>query len=179
LPELLSVNKEAPARTRLRVTYLEQRVPVGPVALHFGSERVVVERLVAAAYLELYGRVGEPWRWDRRRLIPTADLQALLAGDRLRIYVLRDRDLQPIGFCEFDRTAFPDIELAYFGLVAEAQGRGLGSWLLRTALKGEWSTAPDRIWLHTDTWDHPAAEHVYLRAGFVVYDVRYELPESL
>jgi GNAT superfamily N-acetyltransferase len=104
----------------------------------------------------------------------TDELDALLAGGALRIYVLRDLHGSGLGFCEFDRSLFPQIELKNFGLVPEAQGRGLGPWLLATALQGEWRSNPDRIWLHTDTWDHPAAVRVYERAGFRVFDVRDE-----
>jgi GNAT superfamily N-acetyltransferase len=71
------------------------------------------------------------------------------------------------------------IELKNFGLVPEAQGRGIGPRLLGTSLQREWESGAKRIWLHTDTWDHPAAVPVYERAGFRVYDVRYEVPESL
>jgi GNAT superfamily N-acetyltransferase len=63
--------------------------------------------------------------------------------------------------------------------VPGAQGRGLGPWLLATALHAEWRSNPDRIWLHTDTWDHPAALGVYARAGFQVFDERDERSDAL
>jgi ribosomal protein S18 acetylase RimI-like enzyme len=106
--------------------------------------------------------------------MPREELAALLGGESLHIYVLRDEGGQALGFCEFDRGALPEIELKNFGLVPEAQGRGLGPWLLSVALQGEWRFDPTRIWLHTDTWDHPAAVRVYERAGFHVYAVREE-----
>lgn len=158
----------------LRVTYLEQSEPAPPPALYWGSERVAVERLSRPDYLALYRRVGEALRWDQRINMPPPELDALLAGGSLHLYVLRDLHAEALGFCEFDRSGFPQIELKNFGLVPEAQGRGLGPWLLATALQGEWRTNPDRIWLHTDTWDHPAAVQIYQRAGFRVFDVRDE-----
>jgi GNAT superfamily N-acetyltransferase len=88
-------------------------------------------------------------------------LAQLLQGNLLRIYLLRSELGEALGFCEFDRSAFPQIELKNFGIVPEARGRRLGPWLLSTALVAEWSTNPARIWLHTDTWDHPAAIRVY------------------
>jgi ribosomal protein S18 acetylase RimI-like enzyme len=118
--------------------------------------------------------VGEPLRWDQRLLMPKAELAALLAGGSLNIYVLRDAHRLALGFCEFDRRAFPEVELKNFGLIPGAQGRGLGAWLLSVALREEWTAIPARIWLHTDTWDHPAAIRVYERAGFRVYAVRDE-----
>ncbi len=106
--------------------------------------------------------------------MPATELDALLASEQLHIYVLRGIDGHALGFCEFDRSAFPEIELKNFGLVPEAQGRGLGPWLLATALQGEWRSNPQRIWLHTDASDHPAALHVYERAGFRIFEVREE-----
>jgi GNAT superfamily N-acetyltransferase len=163
----------------LRVTYMEQTQPPTPPALYWGSERVNAERLACDAYLELYGRVGAPLGWDRRFAMPAAELAAMLAGDSSRIYVLRDLAGDALGLCEFDRSHFPQIELTNFGLVPGAQGRGLGPWLLATALHAEWRSNPDRIWLHTDTWDHPAALGVYARAGFQVFDERDERSDAL
>ena len=160
--------------TRLRVTYMEQSEPAVPPALYWGSERVRVERLTRQSYLVLYRRIGEALRWDQRSSMPEAELDALLQGGALHIYVLRDLHGEPLGYCEFDRTRFPQIELTNFGLVPDAQGRGLGPWLLATALQGEWRSNPDRIWLHTDILDHPAAVQIYQRAGFRVFDVRDE-----
>jgi len=161
-------------RAVLRVTYLEQREPAPRPALYWGSERVALERMTRGTYLALYRRVGEPLRWDQRSSMPGPELEALLDGESLHIYVLWDLEGAALGFCEFDRSDFPQIELKNFGLVPEAQGRGLGPWLLATALQGEWRSNPHRIWLHTDTWDHPAAVRIYERAGFRVFDVRDE-----
>ncbi len=135
--------------------------------VHGGSECIAVERLTRPEYLALYRRIGEPVRWDQRLQMPVPELDRLLAGDTLRIHVLRrGTGGDAIGLCEFDRGAFPDVELKNFGLLPEAQGRGLGRWLLQTALNIEWRARPDRIWLHTDTWDHPAARRLYEQAGF-------------
>ncbi|HWJ34325.1 MAG TPA: GNAT family N-acetyltransferase [Steroidobacteraceae bacterium] len=163
----------------VRVTYLEQSEPAQPPALYWGSERVTLERMTREAYLALYRSVGEPLGWDQRLSMPEAELEALLAGESLHIYVLRDAGGLALGFSEFDRSGFPHIELKNFGLVPAAQGRGLGPWLLATALQGEWRSNPDRIWLHTDTWDHPAALSLYERAGFRVFEVRDEPAQPL
>jgi ribosomal protein S18 acetylase RimI-like enzyme len=163
----------------LRVTYLElcdAPSPAGPAA---GPERIARERLQRDTYLDLYQRVGEPLRWDQRLQMPDGDLVSLLTGDSLHIYVLHDRHNKALGFCEFDRQEFPEVELKNFGLVPESQGRGLGPWLLSVALSEEWNLGSTRIWLHTDTWDHPAAVRLYERAGFRIYDVRDEAATSL
>ncbi len=158
----------------LRVTYLEQGTPAPPPALYWGSERIGIERPSIDAYLALYRRGGGPLHWEQRTAMPRTDLESLLNGEALRIYVLRDVGGNALGFCEFDRSEFPQIELKNFVLVPEAQGRGLGPWLLSTALQGEWRSNPGRIWLHTDVWDHPAELRFYESAGFRVFDVRDE-----
>jgi GNAT superfamily N-acetyltransferase len=156
------------------VTYLELREAPSLVVPHRGSERIGLETMTREAYLALYRSVGEPLRWDQRLMMPAAELDALLAGDCLHLYVVRNADAIPLGFCEFDRSAFPEIELKHFGLVPASQGLGIGPWLLAVGLRQEWASGANRIWLHTDTWDHPAAVPVYKRAGFQVYAVRYE-----
>jgi GNAT superfamily N-acetyltransferase len=139
-----------------------------------GSELIGAERLTREAYLALYRKVGAPVRWDQRLSMPDAELDAMLAADSCRIYVAREPLGNALGFCEFDLSEFPSVELKNFGMVPQAQGRGLGPRLLAVALYQEWQCGPKRIWLHTDTWDHPAAVRVYERAGFETYAVRDE-----
>jgi GNAT superfamily N-acetyltransferase len=166
---------------KLRVNYLELTRTPAAIPEHLGNERVGLETLGLEEYLDLYRRVGEPLRWDQRLNMPREELAALLQAERTHIYVLRDAAGNAHGLCEFDRGQLPEIELKNFGLVPQAQGRRLGTWLLRTALHGEWRAwpggpmgQPSRIWLHTDEWDHPAAVTVYERAGFRIYMTRAE-----
>ena len=163
----------------VQVTYLELRRPPQPAPVRVGDERVTVESVGLDAYLSLYRRVGAPWRWDQRLRMPAATLDELLRSGRLHVHVLRDGRGGALGLCEFDHAGYPEIELKHFGLVPDAQGRGLGPWLLANALEAEWRAGPTRIWLHTDTWDHPAAVAVYQQAGFEIYDVRQEPVDDL
>jgi len=163
----------------LRVQYLQLTHAPAPIPTRSGPERVAAERLALEDYLSLYRHVGAPLRWDQRLQMPREELSALLQSSRLQTYVLRNTAHQALGFCEFDRSGLPDIELKNFGLIPEAQGRGLGPWLLASALHDEWQLSPKRIWLHTDEWDHPAAVPVYQRAGFELYLTREELAEPL
>jgi hypothetical protein len=61
--------------------------------------------LTREAYLALYQAVGESLRWDERLKMPEAELAALVAGDSLSTYVLRNELERALGFCEFDRNA--------------------------------------------------------------------------
>jgi GNAT superfamily N-acetyltransferase len=163
----------------VRVSYLELTTPpvrqaAGAVAAAAGAAAIALERLSSAEYLALYRRVGEQVRWDQRLSMPLGELEVLLAGDRLHIYVLRDAHGTAIGLCEFDRSGFPDIELKNFGIVPGMQGHGLGRRLLAAALEQEWQTGLQRVWLHTDSWDHPAATRLYSSLGFSLFEERDE-----
>lgn len=119
-------------------------------------------------YRYLYNGVGEDWLWTDRRVLDDAALDAIVSDDRVEIYVLYRHGV-PAGFAELDRRQDGDIELAYFGLMPGAIGRGLGVWLLHEAIDIAWSYEPERLWLHTCTHDHPRALPLYQRAGFVPY----------
>src|SRR5438552_4941182 len=123
-------------------------LPTAPIE-RCGNERIVLERLSLEEYLTLYRSVGEPLRWDQRIQMPAVDLRELLEGRLLSIYVLRDSQGRALGFCEFDLSGFPEIELKNFGLIPRAQGGGLGPWLLSVALHEIWRSGLIRIWLHT------------------------------
>ena len=64
-------------------------------------------------------------------------------------------------------------------MIPEFIGRGLGPFLLRSAIDRAWSRPIKRLWVHTRTFDHPKALGHYQRAGFVVYsrqELRFEDP---
>lgn len=85
----------------------------------------------------------------------------------MEVWLLVERGT-PAGFFELHRTAH-DTEIAYFGLLPELTGRGLGKALLTYATQEAWRSAPARVWLHTCSLDHPAAIHNYRARGFTVY----------
>jgi ribosomal protein S18 acetylase RimI-like enzyme len=74
----------------------------------------------------------------------------------------------------FDARDPANIELVHYGILPELQGRGLGRFLLDTGLRFVWARRPARVWLHTDTNDHPGALPLYLQLGFGQYAQRIE-----
>lgn len=161
----------------LLVTYMEMiappaKAPLEP-AIGFSISR---NQLGVDGYLALYRAIGGTLQWDARLRMSRADLTAFLAADSTLICVLNDsRDVatagrsSPAGLCEFDCAAFPEIELTNFGIVPAVYGQSLGPALLDAALRAAWSQSPRRVWLHTDTNDHPKAVATYERAGFRPY----------
>ncbi|TGQ17528.1 MULTISPECIES: GNAT family N-acetyltransferase [unclassified Mesorhizobium] len=159
----------------LLVTYMEMLAPPqsAPLASPSPGATVARERLDLSFYLDLYRAVGGPVQWDQRLRMAEAELETLLADDATHIHVLR-LDGEAAGFCEFNHVGQTAIELVHFGLVPAFQGKRLGPFLLDRALRAAWSHRSERVWLHTDTHDHPAAQAVYERAGFKAYARRME-----
>lgn len=122
-------------------------------------------------YRYLYNTVGQQWLWWERRLMSDAALAEVLHDPEVELLVLYV-DGAPAGYAEIDARAFPDVEIAYFGLMPEFIGRGYGRTLMHAALEAAWSRdpEPDRVWLHTCTLDHPGALTFYQRMGFQPYD---------
>jgi GNAT superfamily N-acetyltransferase len=115
---------------------------------------------------QLYIDVGSRWAWRDRLVWSDGQWAALIAAPSTRVYVLEVGGV-PGGYVELSRVGAA-IELAYFGLMAFAQGRGLGRWMLERAIAEAQDWGAARIWLHTCTLDSPAALPNYLARGFRV-----------
>lgn len=159
----------------LLVTYLEMTAPPAgaPLPPPRSDAQVAREALSPDTYSTLYRAIGGPVQWDERLLMSRQALEAFLADPGIELFVLRLAG-DAVGLCELDRRAGPDVEIKHFGLVPAAQGQRLGPFLLDSVLHAAWAAGARRIWLHTDTNDHPKARQTYERAGFRVYQERWE-----
>ncbi|AZO46857.1 MAG: GNAT family N-acetyltransferase [Mesorhizobium sp.] len=163
----------------LLVTYMEMTEPPSGegIAARLAGATVGRETLDIGGYVSLYRAVGEPLQWDQRLRMEPRELERLLASPATHVHVLRV-DGEAAGLCEFNGVGQSVVELTHFGLVPAFQGRRLGPFLLDRSLRAVWSYRPERLWLHTDTYDHPNAQPVYRRAGFKAYAEQMEtLPD--
>lgn len=124
-------------------------------------------------YRYLYNTIGEQWQWWNRRQLTDAELTAIIHHPAVEVHVLYAHGV-PAGYAELDRREFPDIELAYFGLMGEFVGQGYGLPFLQWAINKAWNYRPQRLWVHTCNLDHPNALNVYQKAGFNIYDTTQE-----
>jgi GNAT superfamily N-acetyltransferase len=159
----------------LLVTYMEMTDPPSGdgFSVPAPGATVVRETLDITGYISLYRAIGEPVQWDQRLRMPAGDLERLLASPSTHIHVLRV-DGQAAGLCEFNGVGQPVVELTHFGLIPAFQGRKLGPFLLDRSLRAVWLYGPEKLWLHSDTFDHPKAQSVYRCAGFNAYAQRME-----
>ena len=163
--------KPAPSRIETVITYLEMKAPPAPRSAPQSRHQLALLRLVEPAvpfYRYLYGAVGEPWFWYERRMLTDDELSARIRAEGIEISVLY-ADGQPAGYIEMDYRDAANVNLAYFGLVPQFIGRGLGGFLLGRAVDEAWRRGAKRLWVHTSTLDHPRALRLYQRLGFVPY----------
>lgn len=150
------------------VTTLDMRARPRPRALPASSLRLT--RWAApslAGYRALFTRVGAPWLWFSRLVMPDDRLTAILSDTRVEVYAAIDPAGVEIGMLELELRNAGVCELSYFGLVPELTGRGHGGWLMGEALARAWRPGVERLTVNTCTLDHPAALGFYRRHGFV------------
>lgn len=121
---------------------------------------------------DLYFRVGEQWDWSDRRPWTDNQWKEYAMATELRMFAgYYDESLA--GYYELRQDPENGMEIAYFGLLPEFIGRGLGGALLTSAIEEAWriSPKPARVWVHTCNHDHPQALANYQARGMVVYKV--------
>ena len=155
----------------VKVTYLEMhRRPELVLCPPMPGITITRARRPTVAFCRfLNDAVGSRWNWIDRKLISDEDLRRIVHHDLVETYVLYV-DGTPAGFAELDRRTADQIELAYFGIMPEFLGQGLGRHFLNWSIDRAWSHRPRRLWLHTCELDHEAALPLYQSAGFQVYD---------
>jgi ribosomal protein S18 acetylase RimI-like enzyme len=164
-----------------RTTYLEMlrnavsQRPIAPA----GCELRLWRKPPLDQYRELFNAVGGDWGWSGRLLLSDDHLRAVLEDERIEIWRLY-QGATVAGFIELDWRVPGEVEIVYFGLLPEFVGRGLGRFVLRSAVHHAWAGIPgasptSRLWLHTCDFDSPIALGFYQKAGFRIYDERLQL----
>ncbi len=178
------LHSEADFRASVRADIVMKTIPVKTTYLQMlapkdcatpppcdGISILWAEKPTLSFYRFLYESVGKDWTWVDRLLMTDDQLRAIIHDELVEIHVLYVRGT-PAGFAELDRRVSGEVELAYFGLMPEFQGNGLGRYFLHWAVGKAWSHDPGRVWVHTCELDHPAALPLYQEAGFEVFDCR-------
>lgn len=156
------------------VTYLEMRVRPRPAPLPTAPLRLMRWKAPALErYRTLFRRVGEPWLWFSRLVLPDDEVSHIIRHEAVEVYAVTDPRGIEIGLLELDFRALPACSLAFFALVPQLTGKGFGHWLMAQSLMLAWRKGVEVVQVHTCTLDHPNALGFYLRSGFVA--VRREI----
>jgi GNAT superfamily N-acetyltransferase len=130
-----------------------------------------VERMLDCApafWRFLYSEIGREYHWIDRLPWSAAEIQAYLSDPLVSIWLLSVWGA-PAGYFELRRDGADGIEIVYFGLLQHFHGRGLGGHFLTRAVQHAWDGGAQRVWLHTNSFDHQSALPNYLKRGFTVF----------
>lgn len=166
-----------PGKLANLVVYLEMRKPsIGPTLTGTGFS---VEQLPhdAGSYRTLFRRVGEDWLWSGRLHLSDEQLEAMFADSDIEILALVENG-ERIGLMELDFRSPGDCELAYFGVVPGAIGKGAGRFLMNEAVSRAFARPIERLFVHTCNFDHPGAVAFYKRSGFRPYKLAVEIHDD-
>ncbi len=137
-----------------------------------------VEKPPVHFYRYLYETVGTAYHWLDRKKLTDEELQQAIHAEGIEIYAAYVAGV-PAGFFELDCRDAQEIWLAYFGIVPDYHGLGLGKWLLSEAVAMAWSKEPSVLKVETCTLDGPRALPLYQRIGFVPYERKEKTMELL
>lgn len=127
-----------------------------------------------------YRRVGANWAWVDRLSWTPEQWQGWVDRPEHHLLVCRIDGVEA-GYTELEQQEGGNVEIAYFGLLPEAIGRGLGGWLLSRAIEYAWNLAgTTRVWVHTCDLDGPAALPNYRARGLRECDrmVEWRMPDA-
>jgi GNAT superfamily N-acetyltransferase len=160
-------------------TYLEMTSPQELRASRPPDSEPLIERIEncpASFFRYLYREVGRAFHWTDRLEWSDAVIWEHLTTPGVSLWLMSWRGA-PAGYFELREHEDRSVEIAYFGLLPEAIGRGWGKYLLTRATQAAWETGTHRVWLHTCTLDHPAELPNYLNRGFKPFrEERYLVP---
>lgn len=117
-----------------------------------------------------YTTVGADWKWKDRLPWTYEQWKAYVEKPQLQTWVLQVQGT-PAGYLELDVQPDGNTEIAYFGLLKEFTGRGIGGWFLGESIARAWDTGARRVWVHTCSYDHPAALANYEARGMRVFKI--------
>jgi len=158
-------------RVAVTRTYLQMTHPDELLVGRLDDATVCLDRASecpASFFRYLYLEVGRSYHWVDRLPWTDEQIRARLADPDVSLWLLRVKG-SPAGYFELERHDDGSVEIAYFGLLPEFLGRGLGKHLLTAAAEAAWGLGARRVWLHTCTLDDPAALPNYRARGFRPY----------
>ena len=157
------------------VTWFEMREPPRhPIPTEV--ELVPVTSAESKLCLTLFAAIGTPWLWSSA-FVSKQDNTVESAYPPKDTYFAK-LERRSIGIVAFEGRDGRDVEITWFGLTPDATGQKLGRRVMAAALALAWKAAPDRVWLHTCSFDHPAAVRFYTGCGFVPTATGFEIMDD-
>ena len=116
-----------------------------------------------------YKNIGKNCNWVDRLVWTDLDWTKYVSDKKLFTYILKNRG-EIAGYFEllFNKQS-EEAEIAYFGILEEYFGKGLGGYLLSEAIKISFKLGGVRVWVHTCSLDHKNALLNYQSRGMKIF----------
>jgi ribosomal protein S18 acetylase RimI-like enzyme len=160
-------------------TYLEMRAPSELKPARRNDPLIEIERQHDCSielFRFLYREVGKGYFWMDRLPWTDEEIKTYLQQPEVTLWLMTYAG-DVAGYFELKKEADVSTEIAYFGLMPQFIGRGLGKHLLTCAVEQAWEDGAKRVWLHTCTDDDPAALPNYIKRGFKPFKTEKYLVE--
>jgi GNAT superfamily N-acetyltransferase len=175
IKETFSLPSECPSvppnKLWMEVIHLEMTEPPSKPGRQAPEPNLVIthmEKPTVEFYRWIYDAVGSQWMWHVRKLITDEALAAIIHDSQVEIHLFSQDDAV-VGYAEIDRRDPANAEIAFFGLLPDFVGRGLGPYFLDQVIRLAWMKNAKRVWLHTCIFDHPKAVATYKNSGLKVF----------
>ncbi|WAP67990.1 GNAT family N-acetyltransferase [Jiella pelagia] len=142
-----------------------------------GWSFVRIERPEPGWYVDLLRRVGANHLWYQRLIQSPEEIAGKIADPATVIHALLV-DGRAEAIAEIDLSEERSAELIYFGVTPGLVGTGAARFMMARLLAFAFSLPIERLWLHTNTIDHPKAMAFYRRFGFVPVRQMLELADD-
>ena len=114
-----------------------------------------------------YEKVGKSWSWTDRLKWSHEKWDSWVNQKSVNTWILFI-NIKHAGYFELNNEN-GDVEIAYFGLLPNFIGKGLGKSFLSSAIHIAWQMTKKRVWVNTCSFDHPNALNNYMSCGFKIF----------
>jgi GNAT superfamily N-acetyltransferase len=149
----------------LELNTLDELIPAPPPCAGLTVQQAQLPLGVLNRFF--YLTIGRNWHWTDKADWTLEAWQHYAEQPNLSLWIGYKLGT-PYGYFELDAQA-ERTELAYFGILPQFSSQGLGRYLLSQALQTALTRYHAPVWVHTCSWDHPAALHTYQARGLKLY----------
>lgn len=162
-------------KIKYRVTYLEMNDAPKfdwPKNLKYKLSILLAENFPSWYFLFFYKQVGKKYLWTDWLEKSKEEIDQFVNDKQVLLYTLI-KDGLPSGFYMLDYRKKDVCDISFFGLVEEAIGKGLGKYLLKTAILTAWDSRKiKKLTVNTCSLDHKNAIYLYQKYGFKAVDYK-------
>ena len=128
-------------------------------------------------YRDLYRRIGGAYLWYSRLALSDEELAETIRHPAHGLHALTI-DGKAEGLAEIDFRQHDEAEIVFFGVTGALVGTRTARFMMNRALALVFGRGIRRLWLHTNTLDHPRALAFYRRSGFTPIAQQIEIADD-